>query len=379
MTDVSTPVPGSRALVLGGGGVAGIAWEVGVLVALQEAGVDLDAADLVVGTSAGSVVGAFVRNGAVQQAYDQQHTPAPTTYEEPAPIDVEAVQQHIGAALQGATGDQDARARLGQAAQQVVGGQSDDERTATFGETLPSTEWPEKPLAVTAVDATDGTFRLLTAADGVPLPRAVAASCSVPFVWTPVAVDGRPYVDGGVRSGTNADAAVGYERVLVIACGPEGPSPLRAMARRRRRGPSRRRFVGRGRRGGQRRPSRPSAPTRSRSPRRRRRPRPVTPRAPRSPSRSPPSGPKTWRACTHEHPVLRPRPVRRAPPRRRHRHQPRRHPRRADGQCARPGRHRVPPIDLAGARDAGPRHRRAPGPPDTLRQGRGRHRLQPHR
>ncbi|MCS6560339.1 patatin-like phospholipase family protein [Curtobacterium flaccumfaciens] len=225
MTDVSTPVPGSRALVLGGGGVAGIAWEVGVLVALQEAGVDLDAADLVVGTSAGSVVGAFVRNGAVQQAYDQQHTPAPTTYQEPAPIDVEAVQQHIGAALQGATGEQDARARLGQAAQQVVGGQSDDERTVTFGETLPSTEWPEKPLAVTAVDATDGTFRLLTAADGVPLPRAVAASCSVPFVWTPVTIDGRPHVDGGVRSGTNADAAAGYERVLVIACGPEGPSP----------------------------------------------------------------------------------------------------------------------------------------------------------
>ncbi|QQD77295.1 patatin-like phospholipase family protein [Curtobacterium sp. YC1] len=225
MTDVTTPVPGSRALVLGGGGVAGIAWEVGVLSALQDAGVDLDAADLVVGTSAGSVVGAFVRNGAVQQAFDQQHTPAPTTYVEPAPIDVEAVQQHIGAALQGATGEQDARARLGRAAQQVVGGQSDDERTATFGETLPSTEWPAKALAVTAVDATDGTFRLLTAADGVPLPRAVAASCSVPFVWTPVTIDGRPYVDGGVRSGTNADAAAGHERVLVIACGPEGPSP----------------------------------------------------------------------------------------------------------------------------------------------------------
>lgn len=226
MTDFATPVPGTRALVLGGGGVAGIAWEVGVLSALQDAGVDLDAADLVVGTSAGSVVGAFVRNGAVQQAYDQQHTPAPTTYEEPAAIDAEAVQQRIGEALEGATSEQDARARLGLAAQQVTGGQSDDERTATFSETLPSTEWPAKPLAVTAVDATDGTFRLLTSADGVPLPRAVAASCSVPFVWSPVGIEGRPYVDGGMRSGTNADAAAGHERVLVIACGPEGPSPL---------------------------------------------------------------------------------------------------------------------------------------------------------
>ncbi|WNY34129.1 hypothetical protein Q9Q99_00550 [Curtobacterium flaccumfaciens] len=192
MTDVSTPVPGSRALVLGGGGVAGIAWEVGVLVALQEAGVHLDAADLVVGTSAGSVVGAFVRNGAIQQAHDQQHSPAPTTYEEPAPIDVEAVQQHIGAALQGATDEQDARARLGQAAQQVVGGQTDDERIVTFGETLPSTEWPEKPLAVTAVDATDGTFRLLTAADGVPLPARSPPAARCPSCGPPSASTAAP-------------------------------------------------------------------------------------------------------------------------------------------------------------------------------------------
>ncbi len=226
MTDVTTPAPGTRALVLGGGGVAGIAWELGVLSALQDAGVDLDAADLVVGSSAGSVVGTFVRAGAVQQAYDQQHAAVPTTYEEPVPIDADDFQQRIGAVLDGATSDQDARARLGRLAQRTTTGQTDDQRAATFAETLPSTEWPPKPLAVTAIDATDGTFRVLTAADGVPLARAVAASCSVPLVWSPVTIEGRPYVDGGMRSATNADVAAGYERVLVIACGPEGPSPL---------------------------------------------------------------------------------------------------------------------------------------------------------
>jgi len=45
-------------LVLGGGGITGIAWELGVLAGLAEAGVDLHDADLVVGTSAGSVVAA---------------------------------------------------------------------------------------------------------------------------------------------------------------------------------------------------------------------------------------------------------------------------------------------------------------------------------
>lgn len=226
MSQLATPAAGTRAIVLGGGGVAGIAWELGVLAALEEAGVDLGAADLVVGTSAGSVVGTFVRNGAVTAAYEQQLSPLPTTYEEPAVIDAEAMQEQFGQALVGMTSEQDGRARLGHAAQAVTTGQTDDERVATFTETLPSTEWPAAPLAVTTVDATDGTFRVLTAADGVPLPRAVAASCSVPLVWSPVGIEGRPYIDGGVRSGTNSDVAAGYERVLVIACGPEAPSPL---------------------------------------------------------------------------------------------------------------------------------------------------------
>ncbi|MFJ3383345.1 MULTISPECIES: patatin-like phospholipase family protein [unclassified Curtobacterium] len=226
MSQLATPAAGTRAIVLGGGGVAGIAWELGVLAALEEAGVDLGAADLVVGTSAGSVVGTFVRHGAVRAAYEQQISPLPTTYEEPAVIDAEAMQEQFGQALVGMTSEQDGRARLGRAAQAVTTGQTDEERVATFTETLPSTEWPALPLAVTTVDATDGTFRVLTAADGVPLPRAVAASCSVPLVWSPVSIEGRPYIDGGVRSGTNSDVAAGYERVLVIACGPEAPSPL---------------------------------------------------------------------------------------------------------------------------------------------------------
>lgn len=226
---MSQPVPpaaGTRAIVLGGGGVAGIAWELGVLSAFEDAGVDLGAADLVVGTSAGSVVGTFVRHGGIAQAFAQQTAPVATTYEEPAPIDTQAVQQQIGQALAGATSEQDARARLGRLAQQVAEGQTGEERVATFSETLPSTVWPERALGITAIDAVDGSFHVLSAADGVPLSRAVAASCSVPVVWSPVDVDGRPYIDGGMRSATNADVAAGYERVLVIACGPEAPSPL---------------------------------------------------------------------------------------------------------------------------------------------------------
>ncbi|MEV1147602.1 patatin-like phospholipase family protein, partial [Micromonospora sp. NPDC049799] len=63
----------ARALVLGGGGVTGVAWELGLLAGLAERGVDLLGADVVVGTSAGSVVGAQVCSGTpVEDLYAAQ-------------------------------------------------------------------------------------------------------------------------------------------------------------------------------------------------------------------------------------------------------------------------------------------------------------------
>jgi NTE family protein len=53
----------SLALVLGGGGVTGVAWEIGMPAGPAEAGVDLGDTDVVIGTSAGSVVGAQVAGG----------------------------------------------------------------------------------------------------------------------------------------------------------------------------------------------------------------------------------------------------------------------------------------------------------------------------
>src|SRR5689334_7252140 len=71
---VTTSMPaGGRALVLGGGGVTGVAWETGLLFGLAEAGVDLATADVLVGTSAGSVVAAQVACGvALDELYAAQ-------------------------------------------------------------------------------------------------------------------------------------------------------------------------------------------------------------------------------------------------------------------------------------------------------------------
>ena len=84
--------------------------------------------------------------------------------------------------------------------------------------------WPEGRLWVTAVDAVSGTSVVFDERSGVPLERAVAASCAVPGVFPAVEVGGRRYVDGGLRSIANADLARGHDRVVVISPYPVAPN-----------------------------------------------------------------------------------------------------------------------------------------------------------
>jgi NTE family protein len=91
---------------------------------------------------------------------------------------------------------------------------------ASFGRgfaSLAEDYWPGRAFACTAVDAETGGFQLWTGDSGVGLARAVASSCSVPGVFPPVTLNGRRYIDGGMRSATNADLAVGHELVIVVA------------------------------------------------------------------------------------------------------------------------------------------------------------------
>ena len=90
-------------------------------------------------------------------------------------------------------------------------------REPVIASRLPSAAWPERNLVVTAVDAHSGAPRTFSRNDGVDLVRAVSASSAVPGLWPPVEIGGRWYLDGGVRSATNADLAAGYERVVVLA------------------------------------------------------------------------------------------------------------------------------------------------------------------
>jgi NTE family protein len=219
------------ALVLGGGGITGIAWEIGLLAGLAEAGADLSGADFVVGTSAGSVVGAQVTGGAELEAmYARQLEPV--TGETAARLNRATLAQ-FGWAMLRARGSHEAfRSRIGSialAAEKAGLTPSEQERLDVIRARLVSAEWPDRPFAVTAVDAESGTFRTFDRESGVPLVSAVAASCAVPGVYPPVSIDGSRYVDGGMRSAANADLAQGYDRLVVLAPIPRGIGPIASV------------------------------------------------------------------------------------------------------------------------------------------------------
>ena len=212
-----------RALVLGGGGVTGIAWETGLIAGLAEMGIDLAAADVIIGTSAGSVVGADIASGQEFEALyrAQLAPPAP----EPAARMGWGV---IGRLLWVMSTSRDpvrARARIGHWAL-AARTMPEADRRKVIEARLPAGDWPVKSLKVTAVDARTGEFVVFDSAGDAGLVDAVGASCAVPGVWPPVTIGGRRFVDGGVRSVANADLAAGFERVVIVAPVANGIGPM---------------------------------------------------------------------------------------------------------------------------------------------------------
>ncbi|MFE1789367.1 patatin-like phospholipase family protein [Streptomyces sp. NPDC059525] len=226
------------ALVLGGGGLVGIGWEAGMLYGLARAGADLSGADLVVGTSAGSVVGAQLTSGLLspRELYERQL--ADPAGEIAAKLGAGLVARYALAMLR--SRDAAEYGRRAGALALAADTPTEAERRAVLAARLVSHEWPERRLVVTAVDALTGESAAFDREDGAGLVDAVAASCAVPGVWPPVTIGGRRYVDGGFRSAVNADLASGYRRVVILAPLPVGvgrlPSPVRQAERLRAEG-----------------------------------------------------------------------------------------------------------------------------------------------
>jgi NTE family protein len=205
-----------RGVVLGGGGVAGIAWETGVLTGLAASGLNVRTADLLVGTSAGSTVAAQLGSDiSLDELFQRQVDPALQAPELAAVLDVEAAAALFAGAVSGAKDAVDARRLIGEVALKTPTVPEADRREVIAAR-LPSPTWPDRALKIVAVDAGTGEERVFDKDSGVDLIDAVAASCAVPGTWPPVTIGDRRYIDGGVRSAENADLAKGCDRVLVF-------------------------------------------------------------------------------------------------------------------------------------------------------------------
>jgi NTE family protein len=207
---------GQRALVLGAGGHAATAWEIGVITGMSDAGVEVRDADLVVGTSAGARVGAQIRSHLTAEELFQRQVDPQLQVKEPAPsVDFTQWRADFVRAKEGSGDAATVLRRFGALALQTPT-DLQETRRRMIAAALPTHIWPESRLLIAAVDVECGERHVFDHAGGADLVDAVAASGAVPGIWPPVALSGRRYMDGGLYSIDNADLAEGCEYVLIL-------------------------------------------------------------------------------------------------------------------------------------------------------------------
>jgi NTE family protein len=220
---------GERALVLGGGGSAGNAWSIGVIAGLLDAGLDVTEADLIIGTSAGATAAAQITSASPAQLLASILAAAPKQGTGPVGsggghVPIGPVADHMERTSEIIAAAQDAadmRRRMGAAALEMDRASDGSGQTrwrATVAARLPSPNWPERTMLITAVDANTGEPVVFDRHSGVELVDAVAASTANGFGVPPFGIGDNRYIDGGYRrSSENADLAAGYGRVLVLS------------------------------------------------------------------------------------------------------------------------------------------------------------------
>lgn len=214
-----------RALVLGGGGATGNAWLIGVIAGLFDAGLDVTDADLIVGTSAGSTAAAQITAASPTKLFADIGSGAPP--QRSAPVNAERKHARVGPPpndldrtsriIIAAADPADMRRKLGAAALEMHASSdasAQAQRRAAVAARLPSQEWPDRLMLITAVDAHTGEPVVFDRHCGVDLVDAVAASTAGGFAYD---IGDKRYIDGGYRADVNADLAAGYARVLIVA------------------------------------------------------------------------------------------------------------------------------------------------------------------
>jgi NTE family protein len=197
---MANPVP-RIGLILGGGGVVGVAWELGVLAAITtDAGWNPASAVVIAGTSAGSMAGAITALGRDLPAIAARRTAGVTMPDASAgparPAATSVISSELLDLMRPGTATVTERARaVGRIARAAQPAMDEAAYRAFIGSSLPA-EWPAGDLRLTTVDCETGETVLLDRGSGMDLIDAVAASCAVPTYFPTVQHQGRHFTDG---------------------------------------------------------------------------------------------------------------------------------------------------------------------------------------
>ncbi|RDH78119.1 patatin-like phospholipase family protein [Mycolicibacterium moriokaense] len=219
-----------RGLVLAGGGLAGIAWETGILRGIEDTSEQtaraLLASDVVLGTSAGSAVAAQLGSGlSLEDLFERQIKGVSQEIQPSVDID-DITELFLNALSDPDATTQQKLQRIGAVAQstQTV---PEAVRRDVIAQRLPSHHWPAHDMRITAIDIDTGELSAFDRTSGVGLVDAVAASCAVPGAWPPVTIGERRYMDGGVGSTMNLRLVADCDTVVVLVPSGRGaPSPF---------------------------------------------------------------------------------------------------------------------------------------------------------
>lgn len=222
----------SKALVLSGGGPLAVAWECGVLSGLTQSGLALSSADFILGTSAGAIVGAQIASGRdptlmakaiIAEGEKASAGKVGSVYPQEA---IAKLPELFAKSQAGDTG----RAEVGAYALAASTPDSAAAYIERMSSIVWSERWPEK-IGLVVVDIADGKPRVLRRNCGATLGTGVAASCCLPGLHPPVLIDGKHYMDGGLRSPANADLVGRFDTIVVLSFNPPGPVGQRMISR----------------------------------------------------------------------------------------------------------------------------------------------------
>jgi len=206
----------SRALVLGGGGPVGRAWELGLMDGFAGQGIDLGTADLIIGTSAGAVVGALL---ALKQGFGAPPKIDAAIASTQPPVRSDGMADLAAAMVRAAQSPEPEliRTEIGKMALDAQTISEEASVSRLMFAPFVGQAWPNQ-FRATTVNSRTGQLQVWDASSGAPLERAIAASTAAPCIWPPITINGERYIDGGVRSMLNADLAIGFDIVIAVSC-----------------------------------------------------------------------------------------------------------------------------------------------------------------